>query len=111
MGSTFTSTSVSTTANTDTSTTVSYHPINAPLPAPRSSNTVTKYDSNTVAECFKMSGGHKMSVPCDQVEQMLAKASVSVLADGDKSYPGSTCSSTTVKTTSPCSGVTTTTTS
>merc|ERR1711942_547159 len=54
-----TTTSVTTTANTDTSTTVSYHPINAPLPATRSSN--TKYDSNTVAECFKMSGGQKIS--------------------------------------------------
>merc|ERR1711862_555059 len=92
--STFTTTSVATTANTDTSTTVSYHPINAPLPAPRSSNTVTKYDSSTVAECFKMSGGHKMSVPCDQVEQMLAEASVGVSADSDKSHPGSTRNST-----------------
>merc|ERR1712142_1133749 len=109
--STFTTTSVTTTANIDTSTTVSYHPINAPLPAPRSSNTNTKYDSNTVAECFKMSGGQKISFPCDQVEQMFAKASVSVSADSDQSYPGSTRNSTTVKTTSPCSGVTTTTTS
>merc|ERR1712142_128436 len=91
--STFTTTSVTTTANTDTSTTVSYHPINAPLPAPRPSYTNTMYKSNTVAECFKMSGGHKIGFPCDQ------------------SSPGSTRNSTTVKTTSPCSGVTTTTTS
>jgi len=108
--STFTTTSVTTTANTDTSTTVSYQPIHAPLPSPGSSNKYTKYDSDAVAECFKMSGGHKMSVPCDKVEQMFAKASVSILADSE-SYPGSTRNSTTVKTTSPCSGVTTTTTS
>jgi len=102
--STFTTTSVTTTANTDTSTTVSYQPIHAPFSAASPDNANTEYDSRTVVECYKMSGGHKMSVPCEQVDPMLTKASVSVWTDSARN-------STTVKTNIPCSRVTTTTTS
>merc|ERR1711942_60476 len=104
-------TSVTTTSNSKTATTTSFNPVHVPIPLPHTSNVVRKYVTETVANCFKLFNGQKMSVPCEQVDMMLNRASVSVWADKGSSFPGSASNTTTIKTTSPCSGVTTTTTS
>jgi len=104
-------TTVTTTSNSKTATTTSFSPVNVPIPLPHTSNVVRKYVTETIANCFKPFNGQKMSVPCEQVDMMLERASVSVRADKGSSFPGSASNTTTIRTISPCSGVITTTTS
>merc|ERR1712142_97216 len=104
--STFTTTSVTTTANSETSTTVSYHPIHAPLPAPVAAD--TRFSTSTVEECFQMSNGGLVSIPCGRVDPMLSKLGVSLRNSG-AAFPGSSSNTTTTTTTNPCSDSITTT--
>merc|ERR1712142_422494 len=102
--STFTTTTVMTTANSETSTTVAYHSIHAPLPAPVTSD--TRFSTNTVEECFQMSNGGMVSIPCGRVDPVLSKLGVSSRTTG-VGFPGSSRNATTTKTTTPCSESTT----
>merc|ERR1719391_1207190 len=93
-------TTVTTTSNSKIATTTSFSPVHVPIPLPHTSNVVRKYVTETVANCFKLFNGQKMSVPCEQVDVMLNRASITVLADKSSSFPGSASNTTTIKTTS-----------
>merc|ERR1711875_151657 len=71
-------TTVTTTSNSKTATTTSFNPVHVPIPLPHTSNVVRKYVTETVANCFKLFNGQKMSVPCEHFYLLLHLASIEV---------------------------------